>query len=66
MGSEVLFHRDGVICTPLDPADPNKLVALLQSVIELYVLSFATIIHDTPWTDPIPVMIPPAGTFSPG
>lgn len=35
-------------------------------VFKTYVLSLATIMQDTPWTVPTPVMIPPAGISSPG
>ena len=39
---------------------------MLGLVCETYVLSLATIMQDTPWTMPTPVMIPPAGISSPG
>lgn len=39
---------------------------MLGFVFKTYVLSLATITQDTPWTMPTPVMIPPAGIFSPG
>lgn len=39
---------------------------MIGIMFETYVLSLATIIQDTPWTMPTPVMIPPAGISSPG
>lgn len=64
LGPKVFLHSDGIISASLDPLQ-NFSQTLCYIWQETYVLSFATIKHETPWTVPTPVMIPPAGTSSP-
>ena len=64
LSSKMLLDRDRIVCTSLYPTtiSPNSMVS---RHLQLYVLSFATIMHCTPCTVATPVMMPPAGTSSP-
>jgi len=64
--SEVLLHGDGIIAPAFDTAPSLQSSNLLGVFARTHVLSLATIMQSTPETLPIPVMIPPAGTSSPG
>lgn len=66
----MFLNGDGVICSALASVVLGNMVranwAFDGAKWGTHVLSLATIMHSTPETLPIPVMIPPAGISSPG
>lgn len=68
LSAKMFLHCNGIVCSAFDSVVPffSELGGRKGETTEAYVLSLATIIHCTPCIVPTPVMIPPAGTSSPG